>query len=735
MKNLLLRYTGFIAVILFIWIPQSHAQRYWNVAAKFQGYGTSYVTVIPSDSLKNLKGNFTVECWFYCDTAVFATLFGDFGLRLLLDPVGTNKVRGRIQTASSSKLYTKLSTAMEVRKWYHLACVYNSAVYGNMMFFINGEPDSSRMGVDIGAVASTDSFFIGKADSYGAFKGMLDDIRVWNRALSWDDIKYNMRNPLVSIYNKPPNFGTGCVLAASFDNTYTGDKKIYFYDSQNTFYPHNVGSYYLGGHPSQTLAINSALDLNYYSYVLVPNNNNIDISGAMTMEAWIYPTYASSDERGVIVKKSDFSANGYAMYFTTEYNIPEIRYMFNGSVLYTKTPIPLNQWSHIAASVSQTGYSKLYINGVLDNELQMETPKNNTDSLYIGSIKNGGFYDGFVGYIDGVNISNFEKSQNEIIQGMFKIVDQSNKPALPKITSSFNFDYYNFATTGTSDYYFKGGAKYSYPVSVAGVPVSPIAGNNLTNFPVGYFVKNATKRIPQLNSSGNMIDDSIYISTTAPMSSVKLFLSLNHTNLTDLKISLIAPTGDEIIVWNQQYGVNTNVQNITTIFDDYAADALQSKLYVDFGPTIKPLNPLNTVLAGKNPRGIWRLRITDLNTGDTGFLYGWGLSLNDVNGINNNLTNEIPGQYQFDQNYPNPWNPSTVIKYSVPASSLVILKVYDILGNEIKTLVNEEKPTGSYEVTWAPANLPSGVYLYRIEARSTDNKNNFSSVKKMIFLK
>jgi subtilisin-like proprotein convertase family protein len=729
MKNLVFRYAGFILFILFIWMPQSHAQRYWNVAAKFQGYGTSYISVLPSDPLKNLKGNFTVECWFFCDSAGTGTLFGDFGLRLILDPVGTNKVRGRMQTSSSSKLYTKLSTAMEIRKWYHLACVYDSSVYGAMTFYINGEFDTNRIGLGIGSVPTIDSFFIGKADSYGAFKGMLDDIRIWNRALSIEDIQYNMRNPFVSLYDKAPNFGTGCVMSASFDNTYTGDKKIYFYDSQNTFVPHNVSGFYLGGHPSQTLALNSALDLNRAGFVVMPNNNDIDISGAMTMEAWIYPTYASADERGVIVKKADFSSSGYAMYFTTEYNVPEIRYMFNGSVLYALTPIPLNQWTHIAATVSQTGYSKLYVNGVVDNEHQMETPKNNTDSLYIGSIKNGGFYDGFGGYIDGVNISNWEKSQNEILQGMFKIIDQSNKPSFPKTTSSLNFDYYNYATTGTAGYAFKGDARYSFPVSVIGVPVSPIAGNTLTNFPVGYFVKNATKRIPELNSSGNMIDDSIAISTTAPMSSVKLFVTLNHTNLTDLKISLIAPTGDEVIVWNQQYGVNTNVQNITTVFDDFATDALLSKLYVDFGPTVRPLNPLNAVLAGKNPKGIWRLRITDQFTGDTGFLYGWGLSLNDLNGISNNLTNETPYQFQLSQNFPNPFNPVTTINYSLAKEGRVKLTIYNVIGSKVVTIVDEYKTAGNYSVQFNAGSFASGIYLYRLEA------DNYTAAKKLILIK
>ncbi len=89
----------------------------------------------------------------------------------------------------------------------------------------------------------------------------------------------------------------------------------------------------------------------------------------------------------------------------------------------------------------------------------------------------------------------------------------------------------------------------------------------------------------------------------------------------------------------------------------------------------------------------------------------------------------VPLQFSLRQNYPNPFNPTTQIKYSVPQSSQVQIKVFDILGNVIKILINEEKPTGTYELTWNAANLPSGIYFYRIQAGS------FIDTKKMILLK
>ena len=89
----------------------------------------------------------------------------------------------------------------------------------------------------------------------------------------------------------------------------------------------------------------------------------------------------------------------------------------------------------------------------------------------------------------------------------------------------------------------------------------------------------------------------------------------------------------------------------------------------------------------------------------------------------------MPKQYSLSQNYPNPFNPSTTIRYQIPKSGYVELKVYDLLGNEVKTLVNEDKPAGQYSVKFNANNLSSGVYFYRIVS------GNYTSVKKMLLLK
>jgi polygalacturonase len=98
---------------------------------------------------------------------------------------------------------------------------------------------------------------------------------------------------------------------------------------------------------------------------------------------------------------------------------------------------------------------------------------------------------------------------------------------------------------------------------------------------------------------------------------------------------------------------------------------------------------------------------------------------------------ETPNQFRLFQNYPNPFNPSTIIAYQLPTSSHVILKVYDVLGREVKKLVDEIKRPGDYQVKFDAGNLPSGVYFYRIVAAGLDpsNRSMFSVAKKLMVVK
>lgn len=126
-------------------------------------------------------------------------------------------------------------------------------------------------------------------------------------------------------------------------------------------------------------------------------------------------------------------------------------------------------------------------------------------------------------------------------------------------------------------------------------------------------------------------------------------------------------------------------------------------------------------------------------------VYGWAITYgglimrltdtSSVIGINGN-TSSAPQSYYLYQNYPNPFNPVTKINYEIPTSSYVIIKVFDLLGNETKTLVNKKQSSGRYEVEFDGNNLPSGVYFYRIEAVPIGRQaGSFISSKKMVLVR
>lgn len=115
---------------------------------------------------------------------------------------------------------------------------------------------------------------------------------------------------------------------------------------------------------------------------------------------------------------------------------------------------------------------------------------------------------------------------------------------------------------------------------------------------------------------------------------------------------------------------------------------------------------------------------TGSQSGGIGGLMKYGPS----SGITN-LNNNSPSDFVLEQNYPNPFNPSTAIKFSLPKNDFVTLKIYNALGKEVETLVNEFMPAGVYSVTFNASGLTSGLYFYKIIT------NNFVDTKKMLLVK
>jgi hypothetical protein len=187
---------------------------------------------------------------------------------------------------------------------------------------------------------------------------------------------------------------------------------------------------------------------------------------------------------------------------------------------------------------------------------------------------------------------------------------------------------------------------------------------------------------------------------------------------------------------------NTNYDNMTTtkILNDTAASLNILLLYTK---TAYPLAAGNYWIGSlrfnvSNPTACFRMSFIQNSAvfnGSTPLTYGsdWSFTNTDtcLNGTVsvNNISTEIPKEYNLSQNYPNPFNPVTMIKFSLPKASFITLKVYDILGREVSVLVNGQKPAGQYIVDFDASSLTSGVYFYRLES------NDFVEVKRMVVLK
>ena len=133
------------------------------------------------------------------------------------------------------------------------------------------------------------------------------------------------------------------------------------------------------------------------------------------------------------------------------------------------------------------------------------------------------------------------------------------------------------------------------------------------------------------------------------------------------------------------------------------------------------------------------------NTVEVGQIYAYRLvdvSFNGVTTYHEIIYQEVkaPVKFALEQNYPNPFNPSTNIKYSLPVDANVELRIFNILGQEVKTLVNQISKAGFYTVEWDGKDnlnqkVASGIYIYSFHAKSVEGTQNFNQVMKMVLIK
>jgi len=224
----------------------------------------------------------------------------------------------------------------------------------------------------------------------------------------------------------------------------------------------------------------------------------------------------------------------------------------------------------------------------------------------------------------------------------------------------------------------------------------------------------------------------------------------NNLGLQDSIITCIAVIGNTIICGgtggnpdNSGLYRSTNMgANWSTIPLQYPQENMEFLMVID--NNIIGKSNLGSIYLSKNTGSSWINKTDNLphsnydspdmlyasgylfTKGSTGQLYK--RQYTEIIGVQK-ISSEIPDKFSLYQNYPNPFNPSTTIRYQIPKEQIVMLKIFDIMGKEIETIVNEKQSPGAYEVNWNALKFSSGVYFYKIETEG------FTDTKRMLLVK
>jgi hypothetical protein len=249
----------------------------------------------------------------------------------------------------------------------------------------------------------------------------------------------------------------------------------------------------------------------------------------------------------------------------------------------------------------------------------------------------------------------------------------------------------------------------AYPVS--SIPVSNVKGiafdlNNDLYFSV------TDGRLFKYNLSNN---DTDYVGNTGITNLYGLAFNPLNGQLWGVSVSTMG-----VYKINKQTGSSNLVGNTGFSFTDDITFDVQGKLYAINGVGSQISNLLRidtssgagTLVGSTNKHGVTGIAISPLPIGIQ------------------NISSTIPAKFEIYQNYPNPFNPITKIKFDLPKGVFVKVRIYDILGREVETLVNEKLDAGTYNVNWDASDYPSGVYFYRIEAGG-----EFEKTSKMVLIK
>ncbi len=280
--------------------------------------------------------------------------------------------------------------------------------------------------------------------------------------------------------------------------------------------------------------------------------------------------------------------------------------------------------------------------------------------------------------------------------------------------------YYYFALQDEA-----GISSVTYPIGGSGLnPPGTIPPPDFNYYEVISSVNSCSITLPKPIHDNSMTSDSIVLNYPGYILKSSLNLTLYHANDGDLLIQLLnSNTG--VITLSNRNGEGGRNYFYTTFDPDASVSITQGT--PPFTGTYKPQGSMSE-MNNKPVAGTWVLRVLDLAGGNTGTLSYWCISFMIKTSVSA-TGNEIPLSFRLSQNYPNPFNGSTRISYSIPKDGDVSLKIYDLLGREVRTLASGRQNAGDYIVMFSAGDLASGVYFYMLKAGEN------TQIKKMVVIK
>jgi photosystem II stability/assembly factor-like uncharacterized protein len=255
----------------------------------------------------------------------------------------------------------------------------------------------------------------------------------------------------------------------------------------------------------------------------------------------------------------------------------------------------------------------------------------------------------------------------------------------------------------------------------------------------GYGMNNGAARIKMTtDNSASWLTQNINISGNYTSTIAYSTDKLKGLSATSTSLPLISRTTDGGLTWSN-VNVGTGISGVCFI------------QWIPYTPIVYILGSNGTIKRSTDngltwvltptPPGVTNITHFDFYRYTTNLIFGYAVSSNGnvikladstliIITSNQNNNKNIPDKFGLSQNYPNPFNPVTKIDYTVPQNSLITIKVFDIIGNEIATLVNENKKTGTYDITFDGSLYSSGVYYYKM-----NTSTGFTQTKKMILVK